>query len=353
MVLAVIKFTVVEGADPKIFAPIRASGWAVGFDVGAFHVQNPHSEDRKPYQPLPTTINPGESALIGIGIKMAIPPGFQIEVRPRSGLASKLKIQLLNSPGTIDPDFRGEAGVLLHNVSDLPFIVESGMRIAQLVVSKVELPDFVFVPENKLPMTSRGAGGFGSTGLMEIIGDGTEAFDDETLKIDRYFMGIAVSASTLSNCVRGCKQDEDGKYPKDEKGCFIGQTRRYGCVIAMPSSLQVIATGFNRQYPGSELCSEVGCLREQGNILSGANIEICRAIHAEQAAIISLAINNSSINGATMYVTADPCLQCAREIAGLVKGGMEALVVLKGQYSTTEGLKIVQAAGIKVRSISL
>ena len=188
---------------------------------------------------------------------------------------------------------------------------------------------------------------------MKILGNGTENFDDEILKIDRYFMRIAVSASEHSDCIRGCQPDKDGNYPKDEKGCFIGQIRRYGCVIAIPSGLQVIATGFNRQYPGSELCSEVGCLREQQNIPSGANIEICRAIHAEQAAILSLATTNSSVDGATMYVTAEPCLQCAREIAGLVKGGLEALVVLKGKYSTVEGLKIVQSAGIKVRSISL
>jgi dUTP pyrophosphatase len=110
----------------------------------------------------PVVIAPGGRALIPTGLKMAIPAGYEIQVRPRSGLALKNGITLPNSPGTIDEDYRGELGVILMNAGNEPFTVERGMRIAQAVLAPVTRGAWREVTE--LPETARGAGGFGSTG---------------------------------------------------------------------------------------------------------------------------------------------------------------------------------------------
>ena len=109
------------------------------------------------------TIAPLERKLIKTGLFMAIPEGYEAQVRPRSGLALKKGITVLNAPGTIDADYRGEIGVILVNLSNEPFVIENGERIAQLVVAKCEQANFVQVQE--LDETKRGAGGFGSTGV--------------------------------------------------------------------------------------------------------------------------------------------------------------------------------------------
>ena len=112
----------------------------------------------------PISMRPGKRALIPTGFIFEIPPGFEVQVRPRSGLALKNGITCLNTPGTIDSDYRGEVQVLLINHGDERFIVERGMRIAQLVVAPVVQ---AVVEERELAsMTDRGAGGFGSTGLQ-------------------------------------------------------------------------------------------------------------------------------------------------------------------------------------------
>ena len=109
------------------------------------------------------TLKPLQRALVKTGLFMAIPSGYEAQVRPRSGLAFKKGITVLNSPGTIDADYRGEIGVILVNISDEDFIVEDGERIAQLVVAKCEQAEFVETSE--LSETERGEGGFGSTGV--------------------------------------------------------------------------------------------------------------------------------------------------------------------------------------------
>jgi dUTP pyrophosphatase len=100
--------------------------------------------------------------LVKTGLFLAIPEGYEIQVRPRSGLALKNGITVLNTPGTIDSDYRGEIGVILFNVTDTPFNITKGDRIAQLVLAKYERAEFNFV--EKLPDSSRGEGGYGSTG---------------------------------------------------------------------------------------------------------------------------------------------------------------------------------------------
>jgi dUTP pyrophosphatase len=108
-------------------------------------------------------LGPGERALIPTGLAIQLPRGFEAQVRPRSGLALAAGVTVLNSPGTIDADYRGEIGVILINLGSAPFVVERGARIAQLVVSAVER--VVLVESATLAKSGRGEGGFGSTGV--------------------------------------------------------------------------------------------------------------------------------------------------------------------------------------------
>ncbi len=128
--------------------PAYATAGAAGFDICAAEA---------------VTLAPGEHRLIGTGFALALPPGFEAQVRPRSGLAAKHGVTVLNSPGTIDCDYRGEIGVVLVNHGRAPFAVERGMRIAQVVVAAVA--HATLVEAQTLDSTARGAGGFGSTGL--------------------------------------------------------------------------------------------------------------------------------------------------------------------------------------------
>jgi dUTP pyrophosphatase len=108
------------------------------------------------------TLEPTQRAIIKTGLFIELPVGYEAQVRPRSGLAAKKGVTVLNAPGTIDADYRGEIGVILVNLSDKTFVVENGERIAQLVIAKHERAEWREVTE--LSATDRGAGGFGSTG---------------------------------------------------------------------------------------------------------------------------------------------------------------------------------------------
>lgn len=110
----------------------------------------------------PMVIMPGARALVPTGLTIALPPGYELQVRPRSGLALKNGIVVPNSPGTIDEDYRGEVQVIILNASTMPFTVERGMRIAQAVLAPVIR--LAWTETDTLPETSRGTGGFGSTG---------------------------------------------------------------------------------------------------------------------------------------------------------------------------------------------
>jgi dUTP pyrophosphatase len=110
----------------------------------------------------PLTLGPGKYALVPTGLTIALPPGYEAQVRPRSGLAAKHGITVLNSPGTVDADYRGEICVLLINHGDAPFPIRRGERIAQMVIAAVTQVELVAVAE--LSATERGSGGFGSTG---------------------------------------------------------------------------------------------------------------------------------------------------------------------------------------------
>lgn len=111
----------------------------------------------------PVTLRPMERRLIPTGLYIALPPGYEAQVRPRSGLALKHGVTVLNTPGTIDADYRGEVMVLLVNLSDTDFVVADGERVAQMVVARHEQGEWVEVEE--LDATERGAGGYGHTGV--------------------------------------------------------------------------------------------------------------------------------------------------------------------------------------------
>jgi len=130
-------------------APSRATEGSVGYDIYAACDES-------------VVIKPGDVKVIPSGFKLAVPRGYEAQVRPRSGLALNSRIGILNSPGTIDSDYRGQVGVILYNFGSEEFIVRRGSRIAQFVICK--LPDVCLVELDRLDVTERGDGGFGHTG---------------------------------------------------------------------------------------------------------------------------------------------------------------------------------------------
>lgn len=140
---------IVHGSFESEQLPAYSSSRASGADISAFI----ESE---------ITLAPGERATVPTGIRIEIPEGFEAQVRPRSGLAERHGISVLNSPGTIDADYRGEIKVILINLGEEEFTISSGMRIAQLVFSPVVQAEFY--PSEELSETGRGEGGFGSSG---------------------------------------------------------------------------------------------------------------------------------------------------------------------------------------------
>ena len=131
--------------------PARQSAGAAGLDLLAAVPEA-----------APMTLEPGRHALIPTGLIIALPSGYEAQVRPRSGLAARHGVTVLNAPGTIDADYRGEVSVLLINHGEAPFTIRRGERIAQMVIAQVAQVELVAV--TVLPATDRGRGGFGSTG---------------------------------------------------------------------------------------------------------------------------------------------------------------------------------------------
>lgn len=142
----IVKLPHAEGLD----LPFYASEAAAGMDLCAAIA-------------APVTLKPLERAVIETGLSIALPVGFEAQIRPRSGLAIKSGITVINSPGTVDADYRGEIKVGLVNLSSEPFTIERGMRIAQMVIAKHETAQWA--ETDTLDNTARGAGGFGSTGV--------------------------------------------------------------------------------------------------------------------------------------------------------------------------------------------
>lgn len=152
--MVVIKFNWTEEADQALGLPSYETAGAAGADLRA----NFGFADR-----AGLTLEPGGRALIPTGLRMEIPHGYEVQVRPRSGLALKHGITLPNSPGTIDSDYRGPLGVIVLNAGQEAFHIAHGDRIAQMIVAPVLQAEFILA--DALDETERGAGGFGSTGV--------------------------------------------------------------------------------------------------------------------------------------------------------------------------------------------
>ena len=132
-------------------------------DIPNYETEGAAGMDLKANIETPINLKPLERAIVKTGLYIALPQGFEAQVRPRSGLAAKKGITVLNSPGTVDADYRGEIGVILVNLSNEDFLINDGERIAQLVIAKHERIQWNEV--EILSETKRGSGGFGSTGL--------------------------------------------------------------------------------------------------------------------------------------------------------------------------------------------
>lgn len=133
-----------------------------GFDLPAYETPESAGMDVRAALTEPVTLQPGERKLIPTGLRIQLPSGYECQVRPRSGLALKKGITVLNTPGTVDADYRGEIGIILINLSNEPFEVAPGERIAQLVIN--QFTRIQWEPAQRLDETERGDGGFGHTG---------------------------------------------------------------------------------------------------------------------------------------------------------------------------------------------
>ena len=129
----------------------------------AYSTEQSAGMDLRAWLTAPVTLQPLERKLIPTGISIALPQGYECQLRPRSGMALKRGLTLLNTPGTIDADYRGEVGVLLINLSAEPFVINDGERIAQMVIARHETAEFIEV--DVLDETERGEGGYGHTGV--------------------------------------------------------------------------------------------------------------------------------------------------------------------------------------------
>jgi dUTP pyrophosphatase len=147
-----------------ITVQVRPLPHFAGLDLPAYETSGSAGMDVRAAVPedAPVTLAPGERAMVETGLSVAIPEGYEIQVRPRSGLAAKHGLTCLNTPGTIDSDYRGEIKVILINLGQETFVIKRGERIAQLVLAPVTRLAWSEVEE--LGTTERGAGGFGSTG---------------------------------------------------------------------------------------------------------------------------------------------------------------------------------------------
>ena len=150
-------------ASPPVIVPLKRLDNGAELALPHYETAGSAGADIRAAVDAPLRLEPGQRALIPAGFAMALPTGYEAQVRPRSGLAVKNGITVLNAPGTIDSDYRGEVKVPLINLGQEPFVIERGMRIAQMVIAPVVQGDFAEVAD--LDETERGAGGFGSTGV--------------------------------------------------------------------------------------------------------------------------------------------------------------------------------------------
>lgn len=148
--------------EPDIPVRIRRLAHAADLPLPAYETPGAAGMDVRAAVDAPLTLAPGAIAMVPTGFALELPTGFEMQVRPRSGLAAKHGITLPNSPATIDSDYRGEVRVIVQNLGPAPFVIERGARIAQMVLQRV--PRVTWVEVDELTATARGVGGFGHTG---------------------------------------------------------------------------------------------------------------------------------------------------------------------------------------------
>jgi dUTP pyrophosphatase len=156
--------TVPSAAPPATSVPVRIQrlSHAAGLPLPAYETTGAAGMDVRAAVEAPLTLAPGAIVLVPTGLVLEVPAGYEMQVRPRSGLAARHGITLPNSPATIDSDYRGEVRVIVQNLGAEPFVVERGARIAQLVLQRV--PRVQWIEAERLSETERGGGGFGHTG---------------------------------------------------------------------------------------------------------------------------------------------------------------------------------------------
>ncbi|MGD1002352.1 MAG: dUTP diphosphatase [Candidatus Brocadiia bacterium] len=149
-------------AQDRIQVAIKRKPGTEDIALPAYMSEHASGMDLRAAVEAPVVIQPGEVRLVPTGIYIAVPPGYEAQVRPRSGLALKNGVFVVNTPGTIDADYRGEVGIILGNIGRQPFTIERGARIAQLVIQRVARAEWQLA--DSLPETARSDGGFGHTG---------------------------------------------------------------------------------------------------------------------------------------------------------------------------------------------
>lgn len=153
--MTTVRFAWLPGADRDVTLPSYQTAGAAGADIRANLPEEARADG--------ITLKPGQRTLVSTGLSAAVPEGFEMQVRPRSGLALKKGITLVNTPGTVDSDYRGPLGVILINLGQEPVTIAHGDRIAQIVIAPVTVARFELA--DSLDDTARGTGGFGSTGV--------------------------------------------------------------------------------------------------------------------------------------------------------------------------------------------
>jgi dUTP pyrophosphatase len=153
-----------QGTESRIRLPIQKLPEAADLPLPSYATDGSSGLDLLAAVDGDLTIQPGERKLTPVGIRVAVPPGYEAQIRPRSGLAAKYGISLVNTPGTIDSDYRGPVQVIVINLGAEPYTIRRGDRIAQMVICPVVKAKLVETPE--LPDTARGDGGFGHTGVQ-------------------------------------------------------------------------------------------------------------------------------------------------------------------------------------------
>jgi dCMP deaminase len=272
------------------------------------------------------TLRPGERCLVSTGLAFEIPHGTELQIRPRSGLALKKGISIVNSPATLDCGYRGELGIVLINHGMEDFGVRRGDKIAQAILNRIEVAEIE--ESDMLSESERGDRGFGSSGGSQALIDKNSVELQELreegprLGWDEYFIEISRTIAKRATCNRG----------------------RSGCVIVKDK--QILVSGYVGAPRGLPHCDEAGHKFEETIHFDGEKRNHCvRTTHAEQNAICQAAKRGISIEGATLYCKMTPCAVCAKMI---INAGIKRVVCEKKYHAGEESEELFSEAGVQL-----